>query len=238
MTTPSPRCAVLLLPLVLGGCAVDREPLPSQGKRTSDISTDMTGSSPTSTLAAAPQGEPTGELSLREALALSLLRNPDLAAAAWEKRAMEARRLQAGAWLNPSLDVAVDNVAGSSSYRGTDQAEYTVGFGQLIELGGKRSARIRQAQLEDRGAGLDYESRRLNVLNRVADAFVAVVGAQSRLVLAEQALQTAQQAVQAANDRVKAGKSAPVEATRARLAHTEARLALSSAQRHLATLRE
>ncbi len=103
MTTPSKRCAVIHLPLVLGGCAINGEPRSSPGNQASDIPACMPSPSATSTSDAAPQEEPTGELSLRQALALALLRNPDLAAAAWENRALEARRLQAGAWPNPSL---------------------------------------------------------------------------------------------------------------------------------------
>ena len=44
-----------------------------------------------------PQSEePTGVLTLRQALALALLRYPELASTAWEVRAGEARTLQAG----------------------------------------------------------------------------------------------------------------------------------------------
>jgi cobalt-zinc-cadmium efflux system outer membrane protein len=47
--------------------------------------------------------EPTGVLTLRQALALALLRNPELASAAWEVRAGEARTLQAGLCPTPNL---------------------------------------------------------------------------------------------------------------------------------------
>ena len=50
-------------------------------------------------LAAPPSGiaeDPTGKLTLRRALELALLHNPELAAFSWEVRAGEARALQAG----------------------------------------------------------------------------------------------------------------------------------------------
>lgn len=227
--------AVLLVPL-LGGCGGDR----AAPSKTYDIPAATT--SQAATVQSAPAvpvmaDETVGELTLRHALSLALLRSPDLASAGWEMRAREARLLQARALPNPSLDVEVENIAGSKAYRGTDAAEYTVRLGQVIELGGKRSARIQQARLNGTAAQWEYESRRLQVLGTVADAFVAVVGVQQRVAIAEQAVLTAQQAVQIAEDRVSAGKAAPVESARAGLALTDARLTLARSQRQLISAR-
>jgi hypothetical protein len=46
---------------------------------------------------------PTGTVTLRDAVALALLNNPGLAAFAWETRARDARILQAGRPPNPTL---------------------------------------------------------------------------------------------------------------------------------------
>lgn len=218
--------AVLLVPL-LGGCGGDRV-ASVQAPEAHSATSSVTATPPSSPLSVE---EFVGDLTLRQALALALLRSPDLAVAGWETRAWEARQLQARALPNPTLDVGVENFAGSNSYHGTDAAEYTVRLGQVIELGGKRSARINQARLSGTAAQWDYESRRLLVLGTVADAFVAVVGAQQRVALAEQSLRTAQQALQIAEERVAAGKSTPVEIARAGLALTDARLILARFQR-------
>ncbi len=45
--------------------------------------------------------EPSGELTLRQALAAALVNNPELMAYAWENRAREAEALQAGLAPNP-----------------------------------------------------------------------------------------------------------------------------------------
>lgn len=226
--------AVLLVPL-LGGCGGDRV----ANAQPSDPTAAMPSIAGTSAalIPTAVSEEPIGDLTLRQALALALLRSPDLKVAGWEARAWEARQLQARALPNPTLDVDVENFAGSTAYRGTDAAEYTVRLGQVIELGGKRSARINQARLSDTAAQWDYESRRLLVLGAVAEGFVAVVGAQQRVALAEHSLSIAQQAVQIANERVTTGKSAPVEAARAQLALTDARLTVARSQRQLITAR-
>ena len=49
---------------------------------------------------------PTGQITLRDALALALLQSPELATYAWEVRAREARILQAGRLPNPVLSAA------------------------------------------------------------------------------------------------------------------------------------
>jgi cobalt-zinc-cadmium efflux system outer membrane protein len=124
-------------------------------------------------------GEPTGVLTLRQALALARLRNPELASTAWEVRAGEARTLQAGLLPNPEVGVEVENFAGSGEFRGFDAAETTIALGQVIELGGKRLRRARVAALERDLAAWDYEATRLNVFTATAKAFVEVLGAQA-----------------------------------------------------------
>ena len=51
--------------------------------------------------------EPTGVITLRQALALALMKNPELAVFSWEARAREAQALQARLLPNPELDVEV-----------------------------------------------------------------------------------------------------------------------------------
>jgi len=111
----------------------------------------------------ANKNEPTGVLSLREALLLALRHSPDLAAFAWEVRAGEARTLQAGLLPNPEFDIELENFAGSGDLEGFDARETTIALNQLIELGGKRLKRKRVAALERDLRGWDYEAKRLDV---------------------------------------------------------------------------
>jgi cobalt-zinc-cadmium efflux system outer membrane protein len=128
-------------------------------------------------------GEPTGVLTLRQALALALLRNPELASAAWEVRAGEARTLQAGLLPNPEFELEVENFAGSGEFRGFDAAETTLALSQVIELGGKRLRRVRVAALERDVAAWDYEAKRVDVFTATTKAFVEVLSAQAKLAL-------------------------------------------------------
>ena len=78
--------------------------------------------------------EPPGELSLRQALALTLARNSELAAFLHEVRANEAAVLQADMPPNPVLELGAENLANKRLREDGDRT-LSLGFGQLIELG-------------------------------------------------------------------------------------------------------
>ena len=61
--------------------------------------------------------EPTGELTLREALSIVLVRNPELRAFSWEVRARESMALQAGLPPNPEISFELENFGGTGSVR-------------------------------------------------------------------------------------------------------------------------
>ncbi|MEL7048547.1 MAG: TolC family protein, partial [Pseudomonadota bacterium] len=102
-------------------------------------------------------------LTLRESLAAALLHHPKLQTVAWDLRIEEARHLQAGLLPNPEAELELENFGGSGELSGTDALETTLSLRQLIELGGKREARIRAAEGAWRVSRLDYETQRLDV---------------------------------------------------------------------------
>ena len=182
-------------------------------------------------------------LTLREALVLALLRNPELRTFGWEVRAHEARTLQTGLRPNPEIVTDLENFAGSGTLSGFDATEATVGFSQLIELGGDRHRRRRVAALERDLAGWDYETIRLDVLTKTAQAFTGVLAAQERLTLADSLLAQAQQFYGSVLVRVEAGKVSALEERRAQvvlstteLTHQRATWDLAAKRTRLAAL--
>ncbi len=115
--------------------------------------------------------EPTGALTLRQALALALSRSPELAAFDYDIRIAEARILQAKSTPNPEADFTGESVAGTDAYSNADQSENTLLLSQLIELGGKRRARVREAGFGRELAGFDYEIRKREVFSKDGRAF-------------------------------------------------------------------
>ncbi len=185
--------------------------------------------------------EPSGELSLRQALGLAFARNPDLAAFSWEVRSGDARILQAGLIPNPELGVEFENFLGSEPSRRFETLETTLSISQLVELGGKRAARIGLASSEKEVSLWDYEAKRADVAAEVAKSFVEVLSAQDRLALAEELAHLSKEVLNSVAARVVAGKISPVEETKASVAWSisgidleRAKLALEGARKRLA----
>ena len=168
--------------------------------------------------------EPTGAVTLREALALALMHNPDLKAFSWDVRASEAKQLQASLWPNPELEAEIEEAGGSGERKGFDGAETTIQLSQLIEMGDKRGKRTKLASLEKELAGWDYEAKRLDVFTEVAKAFVEVLAAQQRLELTEELLRLSEELVDTVDKRVEAGKDSPLEKTKAAIASSNIKI--------------
>lgn len=181
--------------------------------------------------------EPTGVVSLRDALAAALVGSPGLRAFSAEMRVREALALQAGLRPNPELRVELEDLGGSGDRQGFEQAETTIRLSQLIELGGKRHRRARVAVLGAELAAWDYESRRLDVLGDASRAFVTTLAVQERLALVSALARLAEGALKAVERSVRAGASAPIETTRARVALGRAELERARAERDLQAAR-
>lgn len=195
-----------------------------------------------------PLPEEKTDLTLRDAALLTLQRNPELAAFAKEKRALEGATLQAGLLPNPELSVNVENMGNIQPLTGSINSEKSIAqevtqqmssirIYQLIELGGKRAARVSAALLGETLAEQDYEVRRVELIARVANVFTEVLAGQARLQLAEESQQLAQKVVSAVAKRVQAGKVPPIEETRAEVAFSTTEIELEQAQRDLAAAR-
>lgn len=188
------------------------------------------------------------DLTLRDAINLALLQNPELAAFSKEMRALEGITLQAGLLRNPELSVNVENIGNIQKLSGDINSAHavaqevvqqltTIRIGQLIELGGKRAARVSAALLGEDLAAKDYEIRRVEIIARVANVYTEVLAAQERLRLAEETRQVAQNVVNSVTERVQGGKVAPIEETRVKVGLSTTRIEYEQAQRDLISAR-
>ncbi len=186
--------------------------------------------------APSPSVEPTGSLILPQVLALTLTGNPELAAFSEEIRAREAAAVQASLLPNPVFGANAANF-GNRAARGFDGDGVTLQLSQLIELGGKRTARIQVAQIGQEVASWDYEVQRVTVLTHAAQAFIDVLGSQAHTELAKHSLELAEKVVHTVSNQVKAGKVSPVEATRVEVALATAKTEMMRTERELETAR-
>lgn len=186
------------------------------------------------------------DLTLRSAALLALQRNPELAAFAKEKRALGGVTLQAGLLPNPDLVIMAENAgnlqrvnnAPGTTIKEVEQQDTTLRINQLIELGGKRAARVKAASLGEEVAGQAYEARRVELIAQVANVFTDVLAGQEQLRLAEESQQLAQRVVNIVSKRVQSGKVPPIEETKVEVTFSTTEIALVQAQRDLAAARK
>jgi len=176
-------------------------------------------------------------LTLAQALERTLEKNPELSAFSHELRANEAAVSQAGAFPNPVLDLTGDDLGNSRVQQDGDQTK-SIQIGQLIELGGKRSARIRIAEAGRDLANWDYEAKRIDVLMQTSQYFIDMMTAQQAVQLADESLKLAQDVASAVGKRVLAGKVSPIEETKARLALSAAQIETEQIKRQFTTARK
>ncbi|MGH7859433.1 MAG: TolC family protein, partial [Candidatus Binatia bacterium] len=165
--------------------------------------------------AAARAGE---ALNLRQALALTLTSSPELAPFSLELRAAEARVLQAGLLPNPAAELTIEDVLGSGRFEGGREAQVTLQLSQLVELGGKRRARVDVASRRQDLAAADYEAKRVEVLAEVTKRFVDVLERQQSLELAQERVELDEASLEAVRRRARAGAGSPLEDKRASVA--------------------
>lgn len=180
--------------------------------------------------------DPTGRITLRDALSIALLQSPELAGFGWELRAREAHLLQVGRLPNPVAGVLLEDLGGATRLTGAAsvvQPQATIQLSQLVELGGKRAARQRLAGLNRDLAEWDFELARVDLVTRVSAAYLDVLGSQQAVALAEKGRALVEQVQQTVSARVEAGVVSPIEQTKAGVALATARIEEQRARRLL-----
>ncbi len=174
--------------------------------------------------------ESEASLTLEQAIALSLAKNPALSAARREVEATEAQVLQGSLRPNPSLVYLTDDAS-----RATNNSSAQIDI--PIETAGKRLARVDAAERGKEVAVSDLTGRQLKIRASVMAAFFDVLAAQELTMLADGSAALAHRATEIAAKRVMAGKVSPVEETKARVAEAGARVALAQAESELRNAR-
>jgi outer membrane protein, heavy metal efflux system len=175
-------------------------------------------------------------LTLAQALARTLQSSPELASYSWDIRAAEARILQAKLRPNPDLSIESENIAGSGDFKNVDElVENTLQLSQLVELGGKRRARIQEAQSDRQLADWEYQIKRVDFLRETTTRFIEALAAQNKVGLAQETVSVAERVIPVTQRLLESGKASDVELTRANVAVASARIELGQSQRDLLT---
>ncbi|HSH53451.1 MAG TPA: TolC family protein [Methylotenera sp.] len=179
-----------------------------------------------STSAIAETREPSGQLTLSDALSLAVNANPEIAVALREREAIEGMKTQAAVRPNPSISTSIQDTRSANR-------QTSLQLNQEIELGNKREARVEAADSFYSKANAELDNKKAEIHANVIAAFYEVLVAQERLSLAKSSLEVANLARDAAGKRVKAGKSSPVEETKSKIAESTAKIELTQAATQL-----
>lgn len=200
---------------VLGASVLFAQAYPCAAQTAAEISSEHTVHQATP-MAGAP-------LTLDQAIAKAMAANPSLRAAALEVAAASGLRRQSALFPNPEISFVRE---------GTERGmrTQTVQLSQVLELGGKRAARIRLADSEQQLAAGSLDAAKLDLRGDVTIAFFDALAAQERVRLAQASLDVANEAAGAATKRVAAGRVSPVEQDRAGVAQASSRIEVAQAQ--------
>lgn len=187
--------------------------------------------------AALAQEQAAAPLTLSEAIGRAVASDPALRAADAGVDAARGGLRQARVRPNPELSAEVENFNGQGELRGLDGAETTFSLSQEVELGGRRSARIRLADRELHGAELERVVRGLDLIRDVQIAYYDALAAAELVRIAEERLETAQALNASVARRVAAARDPLMAGARSEAGLAEARIALTRAQAEAATAR-
>lgn len=113
------------------------------------------------------------------------------------------------------------------------QSQTTIQLSQLIELGGKRAARMQSSHLSKKLTDWDYETKRMDVLTQVAKTYALLLKAQQNIKLSQDLVQLGEKFLNTVNERIKAGKVAALEKMKSELNLSSLKLEMEKAKRDL-----
>jgi len=188
------------------------------------------------------QGQNTGPLTLRQALQQAANASPRLNVADRNIGMAEGRRQQANKLPNPTIGFEADNFSPGNSTN-VGGVETTLMLSQLIELGGKRDARVAAALGDYDNSRWEREAARLELLSETTIAFVDALSEQRRIQILDRQAAALGRLVPLMQRRADAGASPPSDTTRTqaavglvRVEGERTQLALAVARHQLASL--
>lgn len=176
-------------------------------------------------------------LTLLQAAELTLERNPRLRSATFGREAAAANLDQAALKPQWSVDLQVEDFAGTGAVSGFDAAETTLRLSRIFQSSGIRTGRITVASALESQVENDLDIERLDLMTLLARRFLVVVRQQQLFDLAEHSVEVWEHATQLAQTRERAGAAPAVERLRTEIRVAKARLQLEDAEHELQAAR-
>jgi cobalt-zinc-cadmium efflux system outer membrane protein len=176
-------------------------------------------------------------LTLHQAAELTLERNPRLRSASFGREAAAATLDQAALEPQWSVDMQIDNFAGTGAVSGFDAAETTLRLSRIFQSSDIRTGRMSVASALESQVEIDLEAERLDLMTLLAHRFLVVVRQQELFDLAGHSVEVWEHATQLALARERAGAAPAVERLRTEIRVAHAGLQLENAEHELQAAR-
>ena len=165
----------------------------------------------------------------------ALHNNPTYTAALATIDAADGSRLQASLPPNPNAVFEIENFAGEDENEGFEGTELTLGIGQKIEMGGKRSNRTKVADFSFQISKEKAKAQALSLLAETDYAYMRLAVAQERMALAGKRLALADKTHEIVKKRVGIARSAEIEHTKADIEQAAAGVEQRKAEQEVIT---
>jgi len=162
-------------------------------------------------------------LSLDEAIANAIARNPDLPIFDLRIRALDGSRMTAGQRPAYELGLETENIAGSGD-QGIDTAEYTLSLSSVLEMGDKRQARIGIVDAQYDLVEAERRADVLDLLGRVTQTFISTLAIQEKIRVAAEAIDISEASYETVARRAQQGATSEADVFRAKAALAESRI--------------
>lgn len=162
-------------------------------------------------------------ITLSKAIELGVLNNPSLKAARAKLGISDAQILQAGLLSNPNI--ISDNGFAEDTFR--------VGIEQTIELGNKRSRRIKLAKMQKDVVQQEIITTILDVRSKVRSSYIQTYNAQQKLIASREILETITNLEKIAKEREKKGNVENLDILQAEITVINAKNNIQSAKLEL-----
>jgi outer membrane protein, heavy metal efflux system len=168
-------------------------------------------------------------LTLQQALAATLDHNPQLAGYQLRQQALVGEGQTAALRPGFSVNSQIEDLGGTNNYRWVNSSEVTLSLSSVLELGGKRAARVGVVSARQEQLASTQRVLTLDVLAAVTRQFIAVLAAQEQVTLRRQAEQLAQQTRALLANQVAAALTPEAELLRADATLAQAAIAIDRA---------
>lgn len=177
------------------------------------------------------RGSTPANLSLKAACALAVTHHPSLTTYSMDRRAADARILQASRIPNPVLNMDDEDFFGTGDLAGLSASVLNSLITQVIERGGKRQARTEAARRAGEVMDAEYAIRRRDVITQTGQLYFQAVAARENVLFHEAALARSEETARLVISLLEAGRVTIGSAQQAQLEVQKSKLALNLAHK-------